>query len=109
MISGSRSGYLLQMQPIWRLSGFILTAVFNLITHSHPSPVASMLTVATRTNKVPLCEHEKKTCCREMSSTAQTFTLIIDLKLPFTADFSECDGSGFNLLNCKTVGAFRII
>lgn len=57
--------------------------------HSHPSRITSMLTVAMRTNKVPLSEHEKKKKpCGETSLTAEMFTLIMGPKLAFTADFS---------------------
>ncbi len=55
----SHSGFLKQMQPFCKLSGFILTLVFCPITltitcHLHT-------TVAMRTNKVPLFTHEEKT------------------------------------------------
>ncbi len=68
---------------------------------SSQSPITAVLIVAMRTNKVPLFEHEKKPC-RETSLTAETFTLIIRLKLAFTADFSECQRSWLKPLTLQT-------
>ena len=100
----SHSGCMQKMQPFCRLSGFILTTIFHLITVTHHAspPCWQLPWQPTRC----LCCSLRKKPCGETSLTAEMFTLIMGPKLAFTADF-------FRVWRLRTwasyTGAFGIV